>query len=52
MIWLVVETEDGELLSAVGAHVLLARRLRRVFSRLLGRPCRVREVLSGEVWRR
>lgn len=54
---LVVETDRGELLAAVGGHALLAKRLVRAFAAVLGRACRIRDrgpgaMFSAEALRR
>ncbi len=47
---LVVETVEGELVSAVGGHALLAKRLVRAFAALYGRECRLRDRGPGALF--
>lgn len=47
---LLVETTDGELLSMLGDHVLLAKILCRMFAGMYGRDVRVRNDQDGKIW--
>lgn len=48
-LYLVVETERGELIAAVGAHVFLAKRLRVLHEKRLGVPVQVRDIGGSPV---
>lgn len=50
MVCLQVETTSGELVSAVGHHVLLAKILRRRFEQMYGRRMQIRDLVTGRIW--